>query len=62
MKFIEASPLPEACQRCIERYCDECEHMGERWILTSEDERRLAAKAKKRAVVRLQRELEHLKE
>ena len=61
MEFIEAKPLPEACQRCIEQYCDECEHMGERWLLSPEDERRLAYKARARAIARLQRELKRLK-
>ena len=61
MKFIEANPLPRVCQQCVEQYCDECGHMGERWILTPEDERRLAHKAKERAVARIQWELERLK-
>lgn len=62
VKFIEADPLPEACQCCVEQYCDECEHMGERWLLSPEDIRRLKRKARERAAVRFQRELEHFKD
>ena len=62
MNFIEANPLPKACQCCVEQYCDECEHMGERWPLSPGDVRRLERKARERAIARLQRELERFKE
>ena len=58
MELIEADPLPEACRRCPDEFCDECEHMMERWPLSPEDQRRLAHKAKERAIARLRRELE----
>ena len=61
MEFIEADPLPEACRQCVERYCDECDHMGERWILSPEEERRLIRKATEKAIMRLQRKLEENK-
>ena len=61
MEFIEVNPLPKACQLCIEQYCDECEHMGERWVLTLEDERKLAYKAKEHTAARLQRDLDRLR-
>ena len=43
MDFIEASPLPEICENCPERLlcvengegewcCDECDHLGERFV------------------------------
>lgn len=62
MELIEADPLPEACQQCGERCCDECEYAGERWTLPQEERKRLALKAKEKAIVRLRRELEQLKD
>lgn len=43
MQFIEADPLPKACQECVEIKecvargegewcCDECDHLGERFL------------------------------
>lgn len=43
MRYIEANPLPQACQDCAEVKaclargegewcCDECDHLGERFI------------------------------
>lgn len=44
MRYVEANPLPQACQDCTEVKeclargegewcCDECDHLGERFIL-----------------------------
>lgn len=60
MEFIEADPLPEACRQCSGQCCDECEHAGERWTLPPEDWKRLTVRAKEKAIMRLQRELEQL--
>lgn len=62
LEFIEADPLPAACQKCVDEDCDECEHMGERWPLSPEDARRLARITKERAAARLQRELNQIKD
>ena len=46
MQFIEAEPMPQACQECEERKaclalgegewcCDECDYLGERFIMIS---------------------------
>lgn len=43
MEFVEVNPLPEVCQVCAERLacisagegewcCDECDHLGERFV------------------------------
>lgn len=64
LELIEANPLPAVCQKCVDEGhedCDECDHMGERWPLSPEDERRLARIAKEKAIARRQRELERLK-
>ena len=62
LEFIEAGPLPAACQKCVDQDCDECEHMGERWPLLPGDAHRLARIAKERAAARLQRELNQIKD
>lgn len=44
MEYIEANPLPECCLNCTEPdegYCDECDHLGERFILSQEDQKQL---------------------
>lgn len=46
MEYIEANPLPECCQNCTEPdegCCDECDHLGERFILSEDDQRTLNA-------------------
>lgn len=62
LELIEADPLPNACRKCPDEFCDECEHMGERWPLSPEDERRLARIAKEKTIARLQRELDRGKD
>lgn len=65
LELIEADPLPAVCQRCIDEGCedcDECEHMGERWPISPEDERRLMRIAKEKAIARLQRESDGIKD
>jgi len=44
MEYIEVNPLPECCQKCLEPdegYCDECDHLGERFVLSEEDQKLL---------------------
>lgn len=55
MDYIEADPLPAACRGCPELDCDECDHLGERWILSPEDQRRLERIAAEKAAARLRR-------
>lgn len=56
LELIEAKPLPEACRQCPDGFCDECEHMMERWRFSPKDVRRLERKARERTIARLQRE------
>lgn len=58
MEWIEANPLPEACQNCQEEDCYNCDHAGERWYLSKEDELHLRRKGLQKAIDRLQRQLE----
>ena len=65
LELIEADPLPAVCQKCVDEGhedCGECDHMGERWPLSPEDERRLKRIAKERAIARLRRGLERMKD
>ena len=62
MEWIEANPLPPACIECEARGededCGSCEHGGERFYLSREDELYLLRKGKIKAIQRLQRELQ----
>lgn len=51
MEWIEADPLPPACQ---EEDCYNCDHAGERWTLSQADELR---KGLMKAIERLQRQV-----
>ena len=51
MEFFEANPLPKCCQDCLapdEGYCDKCDHLGERFILSEEDRKLMEALIKQR--------------
>ena len=44
MEYIEVNPLPECCRNCMEPdegYCDECDHLGDRFVLSKEDQKLL---------------------
>lgn len=65
LEWVEADPLPAICRECVDEGredCDECEHMAERWPLSPEDERRLMRIAKEKAIARLQRESDRMKD
>ena len=66
MEWIEANPLPPACQECEARGecedCMACEHGGERFYLSREDDLWLKRKAKIKAIQRLQRDLQVIDE
>lgn len=64
MEWIEANPLPLVCQECeasgqVED-CGACDHGGERFFLSREDELWLQRKAKIKAIQRLQKDLERI--
>lgn len=51
MEYFETNPLPKCCQDCLapdEGYCDECDHLGERFILSEEDRKQMEALIKQR--------------
>lgn len=60
MEWIEADPLPKACQNCREEECYNCDHAGERWYLPKEDALRLKRKGLVRAIERMQRQIEEI--
>lgn len=44
MEYIEANPLPQCCKNCTEPdegFCDECDHLGERFVLSEADRKQL---------------------
>ena len=60
IEYIEVNPIPEICQECEANGgddCGSCDHAGERWILSREDELWLKRKLKIKAIQRLQSEL-----
>lgn len=66
MKWIEANPLPDVCLLCEARAaattgeqedCWECDHAGERWFLSKEDELKTRKKLLQKAVERYQRQI-----
>ena len=56
MEWLEADPLPAVCQRC-EGDCYNCDHAGERWILSRTDELRVRRKMLEKAILRIQRQI-----
>lgn len=57
MEWIEADPLPPACQDCQEEDYYNCDHAGERWTLSQADELRIKRKGLMKAIERLQRQV-----
>lgn len=57
MEWIEANPLPPACQNCQEEECYNCDYAGERWTLSQADELRVRRKGLLKAIERLQRQV-----
>lgn len=57
LEYIEANPLPLACQNCQEEECYNCDHAGERWTLSKADELRVRRKGLLKAIDRLQRQV-----
>lgn len=57
MEWIEANPLPTACQNCQEEECYNCDYAGERWTLSQADELRVRRKGLLKAIERLQRQV-----
>lgn len=57
MKWMEASPLPVACQNCKDGDCYNCDHAAARWYISQKDELQLRRKSVLQAMARLQRQL-----
>jgi len=60
MKWIEADPLPAACQNCREEDCYNCDTAGLRWYLSREDELKLRRKGLVKAMERLQQQIRNI--
>ncbi|MGM9641235.1 MAG: hypothetical protein ACI3V3_07695 [Faecousia sp.] len=57
MELMERNPLPAVCLACQEPDCWECDHAGERWIISEQDRLLLDRKLKEQAIARYQRKL-----
>lgn len=62
MKWLEADRLPDVCAGCKEEDCYNCDHAGELWYLSREDELINRRKLLIRAIERLQRRVEEIDE
>lgn len=60
MQYVEADPLPAACQICAGQECGECEHAGERWVLPERDALLIRRKGLERAICRFQRQVDQI--
>ncbi len=38
MDWKEQEELPTACRKCWKEECDNCDHAGERWVLSERDD------------------------
>lgn len=57
MEYRETRPLPAVCQQCKED-CYNCDHAGERWMLSRKDELRVKRKMLEKAILRMQRQIQ----
>ena len=57
MEWVEANSLPKACLNCAEEDCYNCEHAGERWYLSKEDDLNNRRKLLIRSIERLQKQV-----
>lgn len=60
MEWIEANPLPKACQNCREEECYNCDHAGKRWYLSQQDKLRLRRKGLQKSIARLQKQIDEI--
>mgnify|MGYP003396940604 CR=1 FL=1 len=60
MEWIEVCPLPDQCQGCQEEECYNCDHAGERWVLSPEDALRIRRKGLVKAIERLQKQIDEI--
>lgn len=52
LEYKEMNPLPEICRSCSELDCYNCEHAGERFILSQRDRIKLSMTIKKKQILR----------
>ena len=60
MKWFQVDPLPVACRDCGEEACYNCDHAGERWVLSKKDELLLRRESLLRAMERMRRQIEKI--
>lgn len=60
MNWIEADTLPEACQRCVQQSCYNCDHAGKRWFLSQKDDLLLRRKMLLKTIARSQKQIEEI--
>lgn len=57
MEWWEINPLPSACTDCKKEECYNCEHAGERWHLSKQDELNTRRKLLIKSIERLQKQV-----
>ena len=57
MNWLERKPLPIACVECKEENCYNCEHAGDRWCLSKQDELRTRRKLLVKSIERMQKQV-----
>ncbi len=60
MDWKEQEELPTACRKCRKEECDNCDHAGERWVLSKRDDLLVRRKMLLRQIDRLHRRLEEI--
>ena len=60
MDWKEQEELPTACRKCWKEECDNCDHTGERWVLSERDDLLVRRKMLLRQIDRLHRRLEEI--
>ncbi len=60
MNWIEAEPLPQACEQCREPECYNCEVAGQRWVLTEQAKLRIRRNVIRKEIERLLVELSQI--
>lgn len=60
MDWKEQEEVPTACRKCWKEECDNCDHAGERWVLSERDDLLVRRKMLLRQIDRLHRRLEEI--
>lgn len=60
LNYVESTASPVCCEGCNEPDCYNCDHAGDRWIISRRKELILKKELKYKAILRLQREIREI--